>query len=84
MRIKDLVEHNNQSTDLEYSRLTEYYLKNYVGLETTKNGNCLFHAVSLNLFEYGLNSFKIKIATVYVCFEYENFIKTFLKEYYYW
>ena len=27
--------------------------------------------------------FKIKITTVFICFEYEDFIKTFLKEYYY-
>ena len=49
LRQKDLTEYNNQPVDNEYRRLVTFYSKNYVGLETTKDGNCLFHAISLNL-----------------------------------
>ena len=50
LRDKDLTEYDNQKIYNNYYRLLNYYTKNYEGLYTTKDGNCLFHAVSLNLF----------------------------------
>ena len=83
LRNKNLIEYDYQLIDYDYYGLINYYTKNYVVLDTTKDGNCLFHAVSLNLFGSELNSFKIKLAAVFICFEYKIFIKTFLKEYNY-
>ena len=56
---------------------------NIVALDTKNDGNFLFHAVSLNLFGSELKSFKIKLASVFLCYVYEIFIKTFLQEYSY-
>ena len=70
LRNKDLTEYDHQNIDYDYYRLVNYYTKNFVGLDTTKDGNCLFHAVSLNLFGTELNSFKIKLASVFICLEY--------------
>ena len=83
LRNKDLTEYDNQPIDQTYNSLVDYYTKNFVGLFTNSDGNCLFHAVSLNLFGNELNSLKIKLVTAFICFEYEMFIKTFLNEYNY-
>ena len=63
--------------------MVNFYTKNYVRLDTTKDGNCLFHAVSLNLIGSELNTFKIKLVVAFICSEYEVFIRTFLREYNY-
>ena len=39
--------------------------------------------VSQNLFGSEINTFKVKLASVFICFEYEVFVKTFLTEYNY-
>ena len=83
LRNKSLTEYNGQAIDYNYNRLIDLYTTNYVGLDTTKDGNCLFHAVSLNLFGSRLYSFKIKLATVFISLEYEEFVKNFLLAYSY-
>ena len=82
-RNENLTEYKVQKIDSNYFRLVNFYTKNYVGLDTTKDGNCLFHAVSLNLIGSKLNTFKIKLVVAFICFEYKVFIRTFLTEYNY-
>ena len=81
LRYKDLAEYGNQLIDIDYYSLINFWAKNYIGLDTTKDGNCLFHAISLNLFGSESYSFKIRLATVFMCFEYESFISRYLKDY---
>ena len=83
LRNKSLTEYNGQAIDYNYNRLIDLYTTNYVGLDTTKDSNCLFHEVSLNLFGSELYSFKIKLATVFISLEYEEFVKNFLLAYSY-
>jgi len=83
LRNKNLAEYNNNCLDLDYNRLVNFYSKNYVGLFTTKDGNCLFHSISLNLFGSESYSFPIKLATVFIAFEYEEFIRKYLFDYAY-
>ena len=81
LRNKDFVEYNNQLIDSIYHRLVNFWSMNYAGLFTTKDGNCLFHANSLNLFGFESFSLKIRLGTVFMCFEYEAFISRYLKDY---
>ena len=83
LRNKDLAEYNNQLIDSNYNRLVNFWSRHYVGLFTTKDGNCLFHAISLNLFGSELYSFHIRLATVFMCFEYEGFIRKYMQDYAY-
>ena len=80
LRNKNLSEYNNNNNiiDSDYTRLVNFYAKNYVGLFTTKDGNCLFHSISLNLFGSELYSYAIKLATVFIAIEYEDFIRKYL------
>ena len=50
LRYKEFAEYINQLIDTEYYSIISFWSKKYIGLDTTKDGNCLFHAISLNLF----------------------------------
>ena len=43
----------------------------------------MYHAISMNLFGSEINSFKIKLLTVFMHFEYEDFFRKFLHRYCY-
>jgi hypothetical protein len=83
LRNKDLAEYNNQLIDLDYYRLVNIWAKNYVGVYTNKDGNCLFHAISLNLFGSESYTFQIRLAAVFMCLEYEAFIRKYMSDYAY-
>ena len=80
-RNQDLAIYDNQSIDSRYLWLIHLYTTSYVPVKTTGYGDCLFHAVSNNLFGSELNSFKIKLLTVFIQFEYEEFFKLYLNRY---
>ena len=78
-----MTEYKGQKIDYNYYSIVNYYTKNYVGLDTTKDGNSFFHAVFKNVLGSEIKTFKIKLASVFICFEYEVFVKTFCTEYNY-
>ena len=63
--------YNDQHLDLNYSDLAEQVSKDYVPIFTSPNGNCLFNAISINLCGSEALSLKIKLASLFICFEYE-------------
>ena len=48
LRYKELAEYSNQLIDTEYYSIIIFWAKNYIGLDTTKDGNCLFHTINKN------------------------------------
>ena len=83
IRSQDLAFYNNQPIDSRYQGLINLNSNSYVGVKTTGLGNCLYHAISMNLFGSEINSFKIKLLTVFMHFEYEDFFRKFLHRYCY-
>ena len=75
IRLQDLTFYNNQPIDSRYQGLISS--NSYVGVNTTGLENCLFHAISMNLFGSIINSFKIKFLTVLMHFEDEEFYRKF-------
>ena len=72
--------YNDQHLDLNYSDLAEQVSKDYVPIFTSPNGNCLFNAISINLCGSEAQSLGIKLASIFICFEYEEFLRYFISK----
>ena len=79
--LQDLTFFNNKPIDSRYQGLIRLNSNSFVGVKTTGLGNCLYLAISMNQFGSEINSFKIKLLTVFMDFEYEDFFRKFLHRY---
>ena len=70
--------YNDQPIDIEYSDLAERVSQDFVPIYTSPNGNCLFNAISINLYGSESQSLKIKLASLFICFEYEKSLRDFV------
>ena len=70
--------YNNQPADSSYSKICDKYGYDYVPLQTASDGNCLYNAVSLYLRGIENDSFKLKLASIFIILEYEVFFRSFI------
>ena len=70
--------YDDQPIDINYSNLVEEVSKDFVPIYTSPDGNCLFNAISINLCGSEALSLKIKLASLFICFEYEDFLRNFI------
>ena len=61
----------------------EYLGEELCWVYTNKDGNCLFHAIFLNLFGSESYTFQIRLAAVFMYLEYEVFISKYMSDYAY-
>ena len=80
-RNQKLIFYYNQSIDYNFSALVELYSKAYRSISTSPDGNCLFNAVSINLFGNEIHSFNIKLVSAFILFEYEHFFRFYLERF---
>ena len=79
--VRYLPVYNYQESDLKLSNDFALNFDSYVCLKTTPDGNCLYNAVSLNLF--GMEDYwpYIKLAMIFILFEYEPYFREYIREF---
>ena len=70
--------YNNQPADSDYRNICEKYGYDYVPLRNASDGNCLYNAVSLYLRGIQDDSFRLKLASIFIILEYEVFFRSFI------
>ena len=71
--------YRNQRIDSSYNFIQEY-TTHVVPIATTADGNCLFHAISNSIYGNESMTYKIKIATVFIMLEYEQYFTQVLEQ----
>ena len=64
--------------DIDFGNIIGKNGYNYVPLQTSPDGNCLFNAVSMFLCGNEEENYNLKLASVFIIVEYENFFRTFI------
>ena len=72
LRAFNIILYNSQTLDPSVSYLVEQVSQHFVPIFTSTDGDCLFNAISINLCGSTDTSFKIKLASLLICFEYED------------
>ena len=70
--------YNNQIVDNDYRNILGIYGYNFVPLQTSPDGYCLFNAVSMFRCGNEEENYNLKFASVFTIVEYENLFRTFI------
>jgi hypothetical protein len=73
----------NQILDNSFNYILCKYSYNCKSINTSRDGNCLYHAISLALLGNESISYRIKLAMIFIIFEYEEYFRKLVTEFAY-